>query len=84
MRPSQPNLLNSFKDYLDNHSGLSKSTAETYWSDFGVVVRAVLESHDNESLQALVEKMGYSGNYQSAVNHARRVAQETESPRRED
>ena len=80
MRPPQPNLLDKFQEYLANNPDLTENAAKTYWSDLAVVVRAVFEACDNATLQALVEKSGYSGDYRSAMNHIRRVAQETQNP----
>jgi hypothetical protein len=78
-RSPQPNLLDKFQKYLDSNSELTESAAKTYWSDLAVVVRAVFEAYDNATLQPLVEKIGYSGDYRSAMNHIRKVLEQTQN-----
>jgi hypothetical protein len=80
MRQHQPNILNELQHHFLNNPDFAESTGKTYWSDLGVVVRAVLESHDNDVLQSLIEKSGYSGDYRSAINHARKIVQQTQIP----
>jgi len=74
MKPPQPNLLDTFKEYLERPN-LGRSTKDTYWSDIAVVVRVIIEHFSDDELQKFVERSGYRRDYRVALRHLRNAAE---------